>query len=216
MNLPMVITAVLSDVSVNDLVQEGQNGIKNLKEKEEQSIKKVENKPKKPSGKGKPFEIKNVRVDARGIHGQVATAWVPHLQVNRILVIDSIAVKDDVQKMALKMAKPNSVKLSILTPEKAVERLNNKESYPDEKLLIIIQRIETLRQLANLNYQFETVNMGNVPNRPDTSSYQKTVHLTLEEVNIIKDLIQKGTQFTAQMVPNDNRVDFNEIINKKK
>jgi PTS system mannose-specific IIB component len=74
--------------------------------------------------------------------------------------------------------------------------------------------VETLKTLAKHGYLFKEVNLGNVPARPGTTAYRKTVSLLPEEVAIIRDLIAKGTHFTAQMVPNDNLDDFNSIINK--
>lgn len=215
MNLPMVITAVIGeDLSNEMIIAEGVNGISDVKKPEILPTNNLNQTPKKTAKPDSPYKIKNVRVDARGIHGQVATAWTPKLEIDRILVIDDISVKDEMQKMALKMAKPNSVKLSILSTDKAVERLENPNSYPGESLLIIIQRIETLKTLQEKDFWFKEVNMGNVPNRPGTKSYRKTIHLTDEEVEIIKGLINEGTHFTAQMVPNDAKTDFDAIINK--
>ncbi|MGG5329481.1 PTS mannose/fructose/sorbose transporter subunit IIAB [Enterococcus sp. AZ163] len=216
MNLPMAVTAVLGDLPIEQIIQEGKTGISNVKNPQQTGPVQTERHLTQSARakSGEPFEVKNVRIDARGIHGQVATAWTPKLNIDRIMVIDDCAVKDEMQKMALKMAKPNSVKLSILSSKKAVERLSNKDSYPGEKLLVILQRVETLKKLAELGYRFADVNVGNVPNRPGTTSYRKTVHLTEEEVAIIKTLIHDGTHFTAQMVPNDAKVDFDEIINK--
>jgi len=68
-------------------------------------------------------EIVNIRIDERLIHGQVAAFWTNTLKATRIMVIDDSASRDDVQKMALKMACPAGVKLSILSIEKAVENL---------------------------------------------------------------------------------------------
>ncbi|EOH91033.1 PTS mannose/fructose/sorbose transporter subunit IIAB [Enterococcus pallens] len=216
MNLPMAVTAALGEVPIEQIIQEGKTGIIDVKNPQQAAPAPKERRDAQSASakSGEPFEIKNVRIDARGIHGQVATAWTPKLNIDRIMVIDDLAVKDEMQKMALKMAKPNSVKLSILSTKKAVERLSNKDSYPGEKLLVILQRVETLKRLAELGYHFKDVNVGNVPNRPGTTSYRKTVHLTEEEVSIIKGLIHEGTHFTAQMVPNDAKVDFDEIINK--
>lgn len=213
MNLPMAVTAALADLPLSQIIAEGKMGITDVKHPQEAPIQ-TPPKAKAAPKKGAPFVIQNVRVDARGIHGQVATAWIPKLGVDRVMVIDDIAVKDDMQKMALKMAKPNTVKLSILATEKAVERLNDPNAYPDEKLLIIIQRVETLNKLQQLGYRFEEINMGNVPNRPGTTAYRKTVHLTDAEVATIKALVAEGTHFTAQMVPNDAKTDFDAIINK--
>lgn len=213
MNLPMILTAVMGDVPIELILAEGKEGIRDVKaELRGEIAAPVVNRPVTDKNSDQPSIIENVRVDARGIHGQVATQWVPKLAVDRIIVIDDLAVKDETQKMALKMAKPNTVKLSILSTKKAVERLSEPTSYLGEKLLIIIQRIDTLASLAELGYYFETVNMGNVPNRPETKAYRKTVHLTKEEVQTIKLLIEQGTHFTAQMVPNDNVTDFDAII----
>lgn len=216
MNLPMAITAALGEIPVQQIIQEGRTGIIDVKNPQQTAPAPKERRTTQSdlAKSGEPFEIKNVRIDARGIHGQVATAWAPKLNIDRIMVIDDLAVKDETQKMALKMAKPNSVRLSILSSKKAVERLSNKDSYPGEKLLVILQRVETLKKLAELGYHFSDVNVGNVPNRPGTTSYRKTVHLTEEEAAIIKELIHEGTHFTAQMVPNDAKVDFNAIITK--
>ncbi len=217
MNLPMVLTTALSEDNIANIIQEGRNGINSVKNPIEnitQESKSKNDVQPKTKIDGRPYVIKNVRVDSRGIHGQVATAWVPHLDVDRIIVIDDIAIKDETQKIALKMAKPNSVKLSILSTSKAKERLEDKNSYLDEDILVIIQRIETLKKLSDIGYKFDQVNLGNVPNRPGTKSYGKTIHLTIEEVEIIKKLIDGGTNFTAQMVPNNSKIDFNEIIKK--
>lgn len=215
MNLSMVITAICGEELSNDTIMvEGKRGITDVKNSKATPVGNSNKTIKKRVELDKPYEIKSIRVDARGIHGQVATAWTPKLEIDRIMVIDDIAVKDEIQKMALKMAKPNSVKLSILSTEKAVERLTYPDSYPGETLLVIIQRVETLRTLREKNFRFKEINMGNVPNRPGTKSYRKTIHLTEEEVEIIKGLISDGTHFVAQMVPNDAKVDFDAIINK--
>lgn len=220
MNLPMVLTAIMADSSNEWLITEGKDGIQDVKEKlrgksqqSEKTTKFQQGNQTEKKKQGKPYLIKNVRVDARGIHGQVATAWVPKLGINRIVVIDDLAVKDETQKIALKMAKPNTVKLSILSTKKAIERLRDENTYQDEELLILIQRIETLERLAKEGYFFKEVTMGNVPNRPNTMAYRKTVNLTETEVDTIKSLINQGTHFTAQMVPADGVVDFDQIIN---
>ena len=77
------------------------------------------------------MEIVNVRIDERLIHGQVAAYWTNNLNATRIMVIDDMAAKDEIQKIALKMACPSAVKLSILPAEKAAARLKE-EAYPND------------------------------------------------------------------------------------
>ncbi|HHV12228.1 MAG TPA: PTS sugar transporter subunit IIB [Clostridiales bacterium] len=158
------------------------------------------------------MEIKNVRIDARGIHGQVATSWTRHLGINRIMVIDDSIIKNDMQKLALKMACPEEVKLSIFSCEKAVERLNDPEAYVGEMLMIILINVDTLARLKALNYHFKEVNIGNLPSRPNTEAVRKTVYITEEEKKIIFDVEKTGTHFIAQMVPRDSPVDFISLL----
>lgn len=54
------------------------------------------------------MEIVNVRIDERLIHGQVAAVWTNTLNATRIMVIDDMAAKDEIQKIALKMACPST------------------------------------------------------------------------------------------------------------
>ncbi|VBB07695.1 phosphotransferase system mannose-type iia component [Lucifera butyrica] len=210
MNLPMLLTSILGpDTDLSAVLKAGRSGIQDMRKALDNPVSAVDEEKKTGI-----MEIRNVRIDARGIHGQVATAWVPKLGVNRIMVIDDLAVKDEMQKMALKMAKPNHIKLSILSTRKAAERLQEPGAYEGERLLVLIQRVETLKALAGHGYLFKEVNLGNVPARPGTTAYRKTVSLLPEEAAIIRELIAKGTYFTAQMVPNDNPDDFNSIIDK--
>lgn len=158
------------------------------------------------------MEIKNVRIDARGIHGQVATSWTRYLGINRIMVIDDNTVKNDMQKMALKMACPAGVKLSILSCEKAVSRLTDPNAYVNDSLMIILINVETLAKLKELGYCFNEVNIGNLPSRPNTEEIRKTVYLTDEEKKIILNVGESGTHFIAQMVPKDISVDFIPLL----
>ena len=158
------------------------------------------------------MKISNVRIDARGIHGQVATAWVSSLNVNRIMVIDDHTVKNEMQKMALKMACPNGVKLSILSCEKAVSRLTDPSAYVGEQLMIILLQVETLEKLKNLDYNFKAVTVGNIPSRPGTEAVRKNIYLTQKEKEIFRNMSEAGTYFIAQMVPNDAAVELMSLM----
>lgn len=218
MNFPMVLTALLSpDERIEGMIEAGREGMKELKNNRLLKPSLVEPKISQPTvAQGLPMVIKNVRVDARGIHGQVATAWVPHLKVNRIMVIDDLAVNDPTQKMALMMAKPNSVKLSIVSTKTAIARLNDPSAYQDEAVFILLTRIDTLRTLTESGFHFQEVNLGNVPSREKTTKYRHTIHLTSEEAAIIGQILTEGTRVTAQMVPNDAKVDFATVLAAKK
>lgn len=217
MNLAMVISAAMEEADAAGMIAIGHEAIHDVK-----ALAAGTERPYAPARRAaaaaslsdEPQQIVGVRVDARGIHGQVATAWVPRTGATRIVVIDDVAVHDETQKMALKMAKPAAVKLSILSAEKAVERLSDERSYPGDRVLVVMTRVETLATLDELGYHFDLVDLGNVPNRPDTTTYVKCVNLTDREAQVVRDLADKGTGFTARQVPADPQIDFVAVINK--
>lgn len=69
--------------------------------------------------------IKLTRVDYRLIHGQVAMSWTHALDVDCILLASDAVAKDDMRKAALRLARPNGVKLVIKDVDAAIEALNS-------------------------------------------------------------------------------------------
>lgn len=124
-NLPMMLDAVLSSQEVPAKIAKAGQGaiaiagtVDSGEEAPAAGAAPAAAAPAAPASasSGAPKEIAHVRLDARGIHGQVATAWLPHLKVNRVMVIDEKAVHSDMQKMALRTALPETFKLSVLSP----------------------------------------------------------------------------------------------------
>ena len=203
-NLLTVIRTILGTYDIQSIISEGRGSLQSVKEftPNDTSDNLVSNSDEDVIEK----EIVNVRVDYRGIHGQVATSWIPKLKVNRIMVIHDDIVKDDVQKMALKMAKPNNTKLSIVSTDYAAERLQNNKYYSNERIMIVFRQIKMLERLISKGISFKEVNLGNIPNREGTEKITKTVYLNSEEKNVLKKLHDLGTNIIYQMVPSDNVV----------
>ncbi len=158
-------------------------------------------------------KIANIRIDIRLIHGQVAAVWVNTLGINRIMVIDESAYNNATIKMVLKMACPNGVKLSILTPEKAAYNLGI-DKYDGDNIMIVVKGPETLLKLWDAGFHFDTVNVGNMASSPDTKQVKRTVHVTPQNIADFHELANRGVKFTAQMTPGESFGDFIEAIDK--
>ena len=209
MNLPMVLMAALEGKAGCELVDEGRASVVDAK-----SLASGEADPAAvaedalPNDPGDPHTIVGVRIDARGIHGQVAATWIPSTNATRVVLVDDQIVGNKVQKMALRMACPEHVKLSILSVERAARRLADPGSYPGERVFVVLPHVETLSALMDRGFVFDAVNMGNVPNRPGTVAYAKTVYLTDVERAAVQRAMDAGTSFTVRQVPNDPVVEF--------
>ena len=157
------------------------------------------------------MSIVNIRIDERLIHGQVAAYWTNMLNVTRILVIDDLAAKDDIQKMALKMACPSTVRLSILSAQRAVERLNE-NAYDKDRLMIVMRGLATAKEVLDLGYFMPTINVGNISNKLGSTRIKHTVCVTPQEAEIFRYLESKGVKITIQMVHSDEKLDFMPMI----
>ncbi len=158
-------------------------------------------------------EIVNVRIDERLIHGQVAAMWTNVLRASRIMVIDDLAALDEIQKMALKMACPGGIKLSILNCEKAA--LNFSENkYEGDRIFIVVKGPETILKLWNLGLQLKEVNVGNMSSSVGTKQVKRSVNVSEDDIKNFEELATKGVSFTAQMVPNEDKIEFMKLIRK--
>ncbi|MGG3677597.1 PTS sugar transporter subunit IIB [Heyndrickxia faecalis] len=53
--------------------------------------------------------IVEVRIDDRLIHGQVCGYWIPHFNVDKIVIADDKICNDELRKTALKFGCPSKV-----------------------------------------------------------------------------------------------------------
>lgn len=157
------------------------------------------------------MEIVNIRIDERLIHGQVAAYWTAMLKATRIVVIDDFAAKDQIQKMALKMATPKGVKLSILTVPTASKNLQEGK-YEGDRVFVIARNPKTLVRAWDEGFHFKTVNVGNMSEKFGSVQVRRTVGVTKEDVESFRKLVDHGVKLTAQMIPTDDIVDFAPLI----
>lgn len=155
--------------------------------------------------------ILNVRIDARLIHGQVANLWTSYLDITRIMVVDDIAANNDIDKAGLRLACPAGVNLSVLTPEKAATNINEGR-YDSQRVLLVTRNPQTILTLLELGVKLPEVNAGNMPKTDTTRQLRKTVHATEEDVAVFKQISAKGVRLTAQLVPNEEKIDLTTLL----
>ena len=71
-------------------------------------------------------EIVNFRIDERLIHGQIAAAWVGSLKIDRLMVIDAMAAKTEIQKLVLKLCEEGMSIVFISSEIEEVVRCSNR------------------------------------------------------------------------------------------
>lgn len=159
------------------------------------------------------MSIIGVRIDGRLIHGQVANLWTTKLNISRIMVVDDEVAQNDIEKSGLKLATPAGVRLSVLPIEKAAHNILVGK-YDSQRLFIIVRKPDRLLKMVELGVPIEEINVGNMSQSDETRSITKSINVVDQDVEVFKELNNKGIRLIAQMVPSDKAEDFMSLLAK--
>ncbi|EMI5491501.1 PTS sugar transporter subunit IIB [Providencia stuartii] len=155
--------------------------------------------------------IVHIRVDDRLIHGQVATRWVSHFNANRIMIIDDAVAANDIEKMMLRSAAPDGCNTSILARETAFNNISQ-GNYENQKVLILVKTPEIALQMLNSGLAVKQLNIGNMSNKDDRKQIKRSVSISDSELEIIRELLERGVSVTAQMTPEEPDADISTFL----
>lgn len=151
------------------------------------------------------------RVDHRLLHGQVAFTWTQSVGSNCILIANDAVAKDDLRMTALRVSKPNGVKLVIKSIEDSLKALNSgvTDKY---KLMILCESIKDAARLVEGYDKIKVINLGGIKNEAGKKQISKAISVNKEEVEILKKLNEKGIELEVRMVPDDSKQDVMKLI----
>lgn len=154
--------------------------------------------------------IKNLRVDHRLLHGQVAFSWTSALGADCILIACDDVMKDDIRKMSIKMAKPQGIKLVIKTVDDGIKAINSgvTDKY---KLFVVVESIKDAYRFVK-ETSINSMTLGGTKAKENTRNISKAVNITAEEESLLKELMKDGTEVEIRMVPNDTKVLVEKVL----
>jgi len=158
------------------------------------------------------MSIVSTRIDERLIHGQVAGLWVSSVNTQRIIVADDEAANDPIQKTSLRMAAPQSLRLSVIPVETAALNVNSGK-YGNQRIFLLFRNPESLLRYLEAGGKLQNVTVGNMSFKKDTREITKNIYVTPEEEEIFQTIAKSGIKITAQLVPNDPVIDFMKKLN---
>lgn len=151
------------------------------------------------------------RVDHRLLHGQVAITWTQSVGSNCILIANDAVAKDDLRMTALRVSKPNGVKLVIKSVDDSLKALNSgvTDKY---KLMILCESIKDAARLVEGYDKIKSINLGGIKNEAGKKQISKAISVNEEEVEILKELNDKGIELEVRMIPDDSKQDVMKLI----
>ena len=154
------------------------------------------------------MSIAFARVEERLIHGQVVVMWSQVINYDAFVVIDDAEATNPLLRNLLNMACPKGTKLYVFTTKEAIEKIN---TLP-EKLFLIAKSPTTFRELYQNGVKFDSLNIGSVHFKNGKKEIYRTVCLSDEEIQALKDLINSGVDCSIQKLPTENKVDVKSLI----
>lgn len=155
--------------------------------------------------------IKLVRIDYRLLHGQVVFSWTKSMGINRIIVVNEEAAKDEFKKMSLNLAKPTGVKLNIFTVEEALSKMAKVEALKENIMFIFGNTRETLAFCQGYS-KITEINYGGIPKTGEAKQFGSAIFLNEAEQGDAKTLKSMGIKQYIQQVPTSKSEDLNKAL----
>ena len=154
-----------------------------------------------------------VRIDDRLIHGQVVVGWTRSAGVTCILVADDAVAKDKIQSSIMKMASPAGLRTEFLAVGDAAEKIAA-GAYEDENLMILVRGPKAVLDLIDKGVGIPSLNIGNLRSAPGKKKLLSHVYTVPEEIEYWKELDRRNVKMTAQILPDQGKTDFNQVLKK--
>jgi len=154
-----------------------------------------------------------LRVDDRLLHGQVAFSWLNFLGPDAIVIANDGVLTNEIQKAAIKMAKPTGVKMSIRSLKGGIDLIND-ERVRDLKLFVVVRTTEdALTLINNVNEHISFVNIGGLSNRTKgNNKLAKGVYLSDQDIINVKEIMKKVDKVDVRIVPTDSNKNISTLI----
>lgn len=162
--------------------------------------------------------IKELRVDDRLIHGQIALTWPSQLGINHIVVANDNASVDKTQQATLKMAVQGDVKVLIRSVDDTIKLMQNPKA-KSVGMMVLVNCVSDAEKLYEAlgKEEIERINIANVGRFDGIPKDQKTklnatIYLTDDDKTAAQKLLSENANVVSQIIPSDRVEQFSNIM----
>lgn len=150
------------------------------------------------------------RIDDRLIHGQVVTTWVNAYHIEQIVILNDKIAGDKTQKNILAMAAPQGIKVKAFGIRKFAEIIKT-TPITRRTMLLFTTSVDVLEAVEG-GVPIPELNIGGMRYQEGRTRLTRALSVTEEERSAFLQLLEQGIKITVQMVPNDEKIDLQEVI----
>lgn len=226
MNLPMVIEALASRLSMESahevashIIQTAKEGVRIVPASLEPQVHEETKTEKKASGpipKGTVLGDGHIhfvlaRIDSRLLHGQVATGWTKMTHPNRIIVASDIVAHDALRKQMIIEAAPPGVPANVVPLYKLVEASKDPR-FGLTQALVLFENPQDALAVISKGVDIQTLNIGSMAHKEGKCAVNQAISLDREDVDTFEKLKALGVQFDVRKVPSDPPGNMDALI----
>jgi PTS system mannose-specific IIB component len=224
MNLPMVIEAYGSRLSMESAQEIAANILKTAREGVK--VKPEELEPADTgkasvasagqSNAGAPGLMKYVlaRIDSRLLHGQVATAWTKTMQPTRIIVVSDAVAKDDLRKKLIQQAAPPGVKAHVVPINQMIKLAKDDQHFGGQRALLLFENPQDVLRAVEGGVPLKTINVGSMAHSQGKVQPNKVLAFNQADIDTFNKLKKAGLDFDVRKVPGDSNGNMDEILKR--
>lgn len=224
MNLPMVIEAYGSRLSMESAQEIAANILKTAREGVK--VKPEELEPADTgkasvasagqSNAGTPGLMKYVlaRIDSRLLHGQVATAWTKTMQPTRIIVVSDAVAKDDLRKKLIQQAAPPGVKAHVVPINQMIKLAKDDQHFGGQRALLLFENPQDVLRAVEGGVPLKTINVGSMAHSQGKVQPNKVLAFNQADIDTFNKLKKAGLDFDVRKVPGDSNGNMDEILKR--
>lgn len=144
-------------------------------------------------------DIVLTRIDARLIHGQVATQWCGSVGANLLLVANDEVAGNEMRQGLMNMAAPAYAQTRFFTIEKTCAIIS--KASPQQHIAIICDCPQDVLRLVEGGVPIKKVNIGNMHMAEGKRQVATSVAVNDDDVACLKKLQDLGVELEIRRVP---------------
>ena len=223
LNLPMLIEAYASRMSMNSaheiaahIIETAKEGVKARPESLQPKEAKAAAPKQQAASGGKPGKMKYVlaRIDSRLLHGQVATAWSKSVVPTRIIVVSDNVAKDDLRKQLIMQAAPVGVHAHVIPIDQMIKIAKDDKHFGGERALLLFETPQDVKRAIDGGVPLKTINVGSMAHSVGKVQPNKVLAFGQDDIDTFKAMEKEGIKFDVRKVPTDSEDNLDNIMKK--
>lgn len=142
----------------------------------------------------------HVRIDNRLLHGQVVQFWIPHLEIDHLVIADDDVASNQAMLAVYRMALPERVDLEVVPIAALPSTLERAEG---RSTMVLISDVEGASRAREHGFEFARLTLGNVHSLPSRERVTDSVFLARDELAALAAMRDHGVVIEIQTFPGE-------------